>query len=200
MPAFHVLGSGIHSCWVSAMSTTNSHGKLLTVLTIDPHTTLGIEAYALDDTHTPFLELKAHHRTFLDTRSKALSRSTKAKWIIFSAVIYFSSSWRTTKMASVVLLPGTKPNCISSIFTISRMKKSSTRSSRFMTWSVSLRSRKLAWSRASPLPLQRFRMKLSSQSGGNTPQLKQPLWVVSPAQLLPYQQLSAFLLRCQMGQ
>ena len=38
---------------------TNSHTKLLTVLTIDLHTTPGIGIHALDDTHSPFLNPKA---------------------------------------------------------------------------------------------------------------------------------------------
>ena len=82
---------------------TNSHTKLLTVPSIDPHTTPSLGVHALDDPQSPFLDprlLKAHHRTFL---------------------------W-TMKMASVVPLPGTKRNCISSMFTISQMLKSSTRS------------------------------------------------------------------------
>ena len=61
---------------------TNPHAKLLTVLITDPHMAPGIVVHTLDDTHSPFVHtrlLKAHHRTFLGTRSKAFSRSTKAK-------------------------------------------------------------------------------------------------------------------------
>ena len=42
-----------------ALMHTNSHAKLLTVLTIDPHMTLDIRVHALDDTHIPFLDTKA---------------------------------------------------------------------------------------------------------------------------------------------
>ena len=38
---------------------TNSHTKLLTVLTIDPHTTTGLGVHALDDPHSPFPDPKA---------------------------------------------------------------------------------------------------------------------------------------------
>ena len=57
-------------------------GLHLTVLTIDLYRTPAIGIHALDDTHSAFLAprlIEAHHRTFLGTRSKALSRSTKAK-------------------------------------------------------------------------------------------------------------------------
>ena len=67
---------------------------------------------------TPRL-LKVHRRTFLVTRSQAYSRSKKAKQSSFLVAMYFCCSWRTLKMTSVVPLSGTKPNCISSIVTIS---------------------------------------------------------------------------------
>ena len=58
------------------------YGKHLIVLTIDPHTTSVIGVHALHDNHSLFLDLKllrVHHRTFLDTRSKAFLRSKEAK-------------------------------------------------------------------------------------------------------------------------
>ena len=71
------------------------------------------------------------------------------------------------------------------------MVKSSTRSSSFMTWSVSLRPRKLQWLRASPCSPSPLISHLC---------WKQPLSIVLPAQLLRHQQLSASQLWCQMGQ
>ena len=105
---------------------TNYHAKLLTVLTIDSHTTpgLGVEymLWMIRPAHSsiPWL-VKAPDKTFLGTRLKAFSRSTKAKYSGFLAAMCFCCRWRTMKMASVVPLPGTKPNCISSMFTISWM-------------------------------------------------------------------------------
>ena len=44
-----------------ALMHTNSHAKLRTILTIDPHMTLGIaiRVHALDDTHSPFIDTEA---------------------------------------------------------------------------------------------------------------------------------------------
>ena len=86
---------------------------------------------------TPRL-LITQQRTFLGTRSKAFSRSTKEKQRGFFAATYFSYNWWTIKMASVLPLPDTKPNCISLTSTMLRMRGSNTCSSSFMTWSVSL--------------------------------------------------------------
>ena len=86
---------------------------------------------------TPRLR-KAHHRTFLGTWSKAFLRLMKAKWISLFSAMYFYYSWRTTKMVSVVPLTGTKPNCISSMFTISWMLEFSVHSTSLMAWSMSL--------------------------------------------------------------
>ena len=102
----------IHSSWVSGMSTrpsaliislgtpvqnshksssstwmeralrhTKSHAKLLTVLAVYPLVTPGV--HALGDTYSPFIETKAHHRTFPGTRSEAISnlrRQIRAVW------------------------------------------------------------------------------------------------------------------------
>ena len=38
---------------------TRLHAKLLEVLIIDPHMTLGIGVHALDDTHSPFIDTEA---------------------------------------------------------------------------------------------------------------------------------------------
>ena len=66
-----------------ALMHTNSYAKLLTVLTIDPHTALGIVVHAQDDTHNPFIHTQAPQGPPQDlswhTLSKAFSRSTKAK-------------------------------------------------------------------------------------------------------------------------
>ena len=41
------------------MMHTNSHTKILTVLTIDPDMSPGIDVPALDDTHNTFLDSEA---------------------------------------------------------------------------------------------------------------------------------------------
>ena len=48
--------------------------------------------------------------TFWGTRSNSFSRSTKAVWSLLLAARYFTWSCLTTKITSVVPLPGTKPN------------------------------------------------------------------------------------------
>ena len=72
----------MHTNMSSALMHTNSNAKVFTVLTIDPHITPGIGGMPWM-THTAYSStprlLKAHHRTFLGTRSKASSRSMKAK-------------------------------------------------------------------------------------------------------------------------
>ena len=76
--------------------------------------------------------LSAHQMTFLGTRSNAFSRSTKAMSSLLLAARYFSCSCLTTKIASVVPLPGTKPNLESSIDTTCLIRPS--KSSPGLSW------------------------------------------------------------------
>ena len=75
-------------------------------------------AYVTDTIHssTP-IHLNAHQTTSVGTLSKALSQSTKAIQSSLFLARYFSCSWRTMKIASVVLFPAIIPNCMLSIFT-----------------------------------------------------------------------------------
>ena len=61
---------------------------------------------------------------------------------------YFSCSWRMTKIASVVPLPGTNPNCDSSIVTTCLMRLSAIISVTFIACSVNFSPLKLPRSRA----------------------------------------------------
>ena len=120
---------------------TNYHSKLLTVLTIDLHSgpwsiCFGWPAQFIPP---PQGSLRPTIGPSLAHKWRLSQGFTKAKWYSFLAAMYFSSSWWTTKMASVVPLPGTKLNCISSVFTISQMLKYSTHFISSMTWSVSFR-------------------------------------------------------------
>ena len=70
-----------------------------------------------DDKHSPFLDTKAPQcppQTLLGTRSTAFSNTRKAEYSGLLAPRYICS-WRAMGMASVVFLPGTKPNCTLSI-------------------------------------------------------------------------------------
>ena len=83
--------------------------------------------------------LSAHQMIFRGTQSKAFSRSTKAIQNLLLAARYFFCSCLTTKIASVMPLPGTKPNWESSVNTNRLMRPSIILSRTFMTCSVSLR-------------------------------------------------------------
>ena len=105
-----------------------------TYQTVHPATGWKVVGYGQSPDALPFQTPrlhKAHQKTFFGTRSKDFSRSTMANWRRLLAVAMYFCSWQTMKMASVVSLPGTKANCISSIFTILWMEKSSTHSSSF---------------------------------------------------------------------
>ena len=83
----------------------------------------------------------------------AFSRSTKAIHSSIFFAKYFSCSWRTIKIASVVLLPAIKPNCMLSIFTIFLTLVSITLSSTFIACSSSLMPLYEPHAKASPFPL-----------------------------------------------
>ena len=85
--------------------------------------------------------LSAHQMTFRGTQSNAFSRSTKAMQSLLLAARYFSCSCLTTKIASVVPLPATKPNWESSTDNNCLMRPSTILSRIFITCSVSLRLR-----------------------------------------------------------
>ena len=63
----------------------------------------------------------AHQMTFLGTRSNAFSRSTNAKYNFLFLARCFSCNCLSMNIASVVPLPGMKPNCMSSIEILSLM-------------------------------------------------------------------------------
>ena len=77
--------------------------------------------------------LSAHQMTFRGTRSNAFSRFTKAMLSLLLAGRYFSCSCLTTKIASVVPLPGTKSNWESSIDTNCLMRPSTILSRLYFT-------------------------------------------------------------------
>ena len=97
--------------------------------------------------------LKAHQTTSRGTLSKAFSRSTKAIQSSLFLAKYFSCSWRTMKIASVVLFPAIKPNCILSIFTIFLTLLSMTLSRTFMACSTNFIPLYEPHASASPFPL-----------------------------------------------
>src|SRR6266516_4037939 len=121
--------------------------------------------------------LRAHHSTSRGTLSKAFSKSTKAIHNSFCLPRNFSWTWRTIKIASVVPLPGLKPNCISSIFTIFLIRVSKTLSNTFNTCSSSFIPLYELHSRAFPLPLHTFTIQLLFQSNGTTPSLTTSLQI-----------------------
>ena len=59
---------------------TNSHTKLLTVLTIDLHTTLCIWVHALDDTHSPFLNTWGSLRLTIGPSLALNRRLSQGRW------------------------------------------------------------------------------------------------------------------------
>ena len=84
---------------------------------------------------------RAHHSTFWGTLSEALSKLTNAIYSFVCFARYFSWSCLKIKIASVVLRPGQKPNCILSMLTVSRMMFSTTLSITYSTWSVNFSQR-----------------------------------------------------------
>ena len=81
--------------------------------------------------------LSAHQMTFRGTQSNVFSRFTKAMQSLLLAARYFSCSCLTTKIASVVPLPGTKPIWESSIDTNCPMRSSTILSRIFKTYKLS---------------------------------------------------------------
>ena len=79
---------------------------------------------------------RAHHNTFRGTLSKAFSKSTNAIYSFFFCARSFSWSCLRIKIASVVPQPEQKPNCISSMLTVSHMMFATNLSITFRTWSV----------------------------------------------------------------
>ena len=69
-------------------------------------------------THSPTTTLLiVYQKILLDTRLKAFSKSTKAKYMGFCCRRCFSCNYNRMEIASVVLLPHIKPNCMLSIST-----------------------------------------------------------------------------------
>ena len=90
--------------------------------------------------------------TFRVTQSNAFSRPTKAMQSILLEARDFSCSCLTTKIASVVPLPGMKPNWESSIDTNCLRKPSTILSRTYMTYSVSLGRRHCPFPMHPPFP------------------------------------------------
>ena len=107
---------------------------------------------------------RAHHSTFRGTLSKSFSKLTNAIHSFLCLARYFSRSYLIIKIAFAVPPPGQKPNCISSILTISRMMFSTTLSITFRTRSVYFSLRQLFRSKASPFLLNKLAMMLLLQS------------------------------------
>ena len=78
---------------------------------------------------------RAHKMTRLGTQSKAFFRSTKAMYSVLLTTWNVSCNRRTMNVASVVLHPSMKPNCIPSIRTCRRNFLCRS----YMTWSSNLR-------------------------------------------------------------
>ena len=78
----------------------------------------------------------AYHSAFRGTLSKPFSNLANAIHSFLYLARFFSRSYLIIKIAFTVPRPGQKPNCISSILTISRMKFSTTLSITFRTRSV----------------------------------------------------------------
>ena len=79
---------------------------------------------------------RAYHSTFRGTLSKPFSKLANAIHSFLCLARYFPRSYQIIKIAFAVPRPGQKPNCISSILTISRMMFSTTLSITFRTRSV----------------------------------------------------------------
>ena len=79
---------------------------------------------------------RAYHSSFRGTLSKSFSKLANAIHSFLCLSRYFSRSYLKIKIAFAVPRPGQKPNCISSILTISRMMFSTTLSITFRTRSV----------------------------------------------------------------
>ena len=68
--------------------------------------------------HQPLLDDRvAENMIHLGMQSNAFSRKTNAMYSVLLMARNFSYNWHTIKMASVVLHPGMKPNCMSSMCT-----------------------------------------------------------------------------------
>ena len=78
--------------------------------------------HRLNNLNNPFIDSKFPHRKPVwSTRSKAFSRSTNARQMLFFFCKNFSCSCLSTKIASVIPLPGIKPNSMLLIETCSCM-------------------------------------------------------------------------------
>ena len=103
---------------------SHSDTKGLACSPIYPHCHCSILIHGLYHRHYPFIHTQTSHcppNHFpgkpCQRPSKAFSKSTKAIQSSLFLAKYFSCSWRTMKIASVVLFPAIKPNCMLSIFT-----------------------------------------------------------------------------------
>ena len=114
------------------------HAKLLDVLTIDSHTTLHntCPGWHAQPIPRPWGSLRPTIEPFLAHDWRLFPSQRRQSTAIFSSDVLLLQLGNNED--GVVPLPGTKLNCISSIFTISWMCESSIRSSSFMIWSVSL--------------------------------------------------------------
>ena len=101
--------------------------------------------------------------------------------------MYFCS-WRTMKMASVAPLPGTKPNCISSVFTMSQMYPLQQLHDLICELETTIVATVKGFTFA-PAEVQNW--ALLPVWWDHTTAENSLLSVVLPAQLLPHQQLSA---------
>ena len=98
---------------------------------------------------TPFRR-RHQYNISLGTRSYAFSRSTKPQNTAKFPSILFSTNCLTMNIASTVLFPGIKPNCLGSIFTTFRTRLSNILSKIFSPCSNNLISRWFPHPRVSP--------------------------------------------------
>ena len=116
-----------------ALVNTNVHLKLFTVPLTNTNTAPRISIHPLDQLHNP-LHTKFSQRPLDDLPRHLIKHLLQVyKGHVESLV----GSCLTTKIASVVPLPGTKPNWSLSVDT--RMRPSTILSRTFMTCSISLR-------------------------------------------------------------
>ena len=108
-------GLSIDPWWTPTFTSNDSDLVYSTLTDVSIFAYISIIAF-FSLSSTPF-PLSDHQITSLGTRSKAFSKSKNSLLRSLSA-IYFSNNCLIMKIASVVHLPGMKPTCISSSFTL----------------------------------------------------------------------------------
>ena len=115
-----------------ALMHSNSHTKILTVLTIDLFTAPGIVVHALDEIHGPFIHAQAPHCPPQHLSWHMIWGIIKGDKDKIKLFVGGGNALLLQKIAPVVPLQGTKVKCIWSMFNIGQMKESGTHCSSFM--------------------------------------------------------------------